>query len=410
MPELALVNGRVVTPFRTVDPGNVIVEGRFIKAVGPSARVAVPEGARTLDCTGYFVVPGFVDLHVHGGGGSEAMEGTTEALRRMARYHAAGGTTSLLPTTLCAPEAEIHRALDAIGAMQGVEHDGAEILGAHLEGPFISMSERGAQNPAFVRSASSHEVDRLLERADVIRVMTAAPEVPGGLELGQRMHAAGVLMSIGHSSAFYPDVVRAVEAGYRHVTHLYCGMSRWVNERGKKTAGVSESALLLDELSVELIADGNHVSPHMMELAIRMKGPNMTCLVTDCILAAGLPPGEYSLGGVKFVLTPTAARLADDSGNAGSILRMGEAVRNVVRMVGVSLQDAVRMASLTPARRIRMDHRKGSLSPGKDADIVILTPELDVAATIVGGRVVYCTAPEFGAACGDAQQQGGLNA
>ncbi len=386
---LLLAGGTVLTPVRRIDRGAVLITDGRIVAVDRAAVVHPPADAVVEDCSGLTVVPGFVDIHVHGGGGGDVMQGTVEALQIMSGAHACGGTTSFLATTLTAPEGQILSVLETVRAARQSTLPGAQVLGAHLEGPFLSRAQAGAQNPLHIRPPNPEEVGRLLEYAEEIRLVTAAPEIPGGLELGQRLHERGIVASIGHSDAYYPDVVRAVEAGYRHVTHLYCGMSHWVNIRGEKTAGVSEAALLLDDLTVELIADGNHVSPHMMALALKAKGVERVCLVTDALPFTGLPPGRYRLGGVDIVTTPTSARMLDDSGNAGSVATMDRLVQTMVQEVGVVLQDAVAMATVVPARVVGVDHHKGTLAPGMDGDVVVLTEGLRVAMTVVEGRVVY---------------------
>jgi N-acetylglucosamine-6-phosphate deacetylase len=390
---LALQGGTIFTPVRRLDRGVVVMLDGRIHAVGPLDGTTIPEGAAVEDCAGLLIVPGFVDIHVHGGGGGDATQGRIEGLEIMSAAHARGGTTSLLATTLSAPEGQILAALEAIRAARRMSLPGASVLGAHLEGPFISPGQAGAQDPHAIRPPHSEEIDRLLEYADVIRLVTAAPEVPGGLDLARRLVQRGIVASIGHSDAYYPDIVRAVEAGYRHVTHLYCGMSRWINVKGEKVAGVAEAALLLDDLTVEIIADGNHVSPHMIALTLKAKGPERICLVTDAIPYAGMPPGRYRLGGVDIVTTPTAARMLDDSGNAGSVATMDRVVRFMVHEVGVPLQKVLVMATMVPPRVIGEDHRKGMLSPGMDGDVTVLTEDLHVRMTVVGGHVVYRADP-----------------
>lgn len=386
---MVLAGGTVLTPLRRIERGVVVITDGCIAAVDHTAAVRWPEGTAVEDCSGMTVVPGFVDIHVHGGGGGDVMDGTLESLQIVSAAHARGGTTSFLATTLTAPEPRILSVLDAIRTARRSLMPGAEVLGAHLEGPFLSKAQAGAQNAEHIRPPSAAEVNRLLEYAPEIRVVTAAPEIPGGLELGRTLSRHGIVASIGHSDAQYPDVLKAVEAGYRHVTHLYCAMSRWVNIRGEKIAGVSESALLLDDLTVELIADGNHVSPHMMALTLKAKGTGLVCLVTDAIPFAGLPPGRYRLGGVEIVTTPTAARMPDDSGNAGSVATMVQLVRRMVQDVGVAFEDAVAMATVVPARIIGVGHRKGMLAPGMDGDAVVLTQDLHVSMTVAGGRIVF---------------------
>lgn len=387
--DLVLKGATLLTPFRKIEDGVVVITDGRIAAVDRAGSVALPADAPIEDCSGLTAVPGFVDIHVHGGGGGDVMDASVDSLQTMSAFHARGGTTSLLATTLTAAQAQILQALKVIRSAMRTPMPGAEILGAHLEGPFLSPAQAGAQSMEHIRSAQPPEIDRLLEHSEVIRIVTAAPEIPGGLELGRLLHQRGIVASIGHSDARYPDVVRAVEAGYRHVAHLFCGMSRWINVKGEKIAGVSEAALLLDDLTVELIADGNHVSTHMIALALKAKPYGKTCLVTDAIPFAGLPPGKYRLGEIEILTTPTAARMPDSSGNAGSVATMIQLIQRMVLSVGVKLQDAVAMAAAVPARVIGMDSRKGVLAPGMDGDIVVLTGDLRVAMTVVRGSIAY---------------------
>ncbi len=384
--------GTVVTPLQVLRDGALYVERGVIRAVGqiPELDRFRAEADRIVDCSGRYIVPGFIDVHVHGGGGGDTMAASVEALRTMARFHARGGTTALVATTVSADEGAIARALAAIRrARDEGEWPGAAILGAHLEGPFIAPEQAGAQNPGAIRAPSPADLDRLSDWAEIVRVITAAPEIEGGLEVGRKAAALGIVASMGHSNALYPDVVRGVAAGYRSVTHLYCGMSKWVNVRGEKMAGLAESALLIDELFVELIADGNHVPPHLIQLTYKVKGADRVCLVTDSIWAAGLPPGPYQLGGVDIVVTPTSARMADGSGNAGSVATMDMNLRNVVQLAGIGLADAIRSATWTPANLLAIHNKKGVLAPGKDADVVVLDEDLRVRLTMVAGRIVF---------------------
>lgn len=391
--DLLLLGGLVVTPFRRIKPGGVyIVDGK----IGGVGRAADFESLRTrpdlsiLDCSDCIVAPGFIDIHVHGAGGGDVMNGTTASIRTMARYHAMGGTTALLPTTLTAPTPSIAKALDAIASVQQEEAtDRAQVLGAHVEGPHIAVEQAGAQNPAHIRGATPRDIEFLTQRADSVRLVTAAPEIENGLTLGNALAHHGIVPSMGHSSAAYKEVSQALEAGYRSVTHLFCGMKPWINVRGDKRGGLVESAFLYDDLFVEMIADLNHVSAHLMQLTFKVKGADRVALITDGMWATGMPPGPYTMGGLDIIVTESAARLADDSGNAGSVATMETCVQNVVTHAGVPLADALRSAALTPAALIGADRQKGSLTPGKDGDVTVLDAHLRVRATVTSGRVVY---------------------
>jgi N-acetylglucosamine-6-phosphate deacetylase len=253
----------------------------------------------------------------------------------------------------------------------------------------VARLARTVAAPAVIRPASPVDIERVASWADIARLVTAAPEIPGGLELGRALSRAGIIPSIGHSDAFYPEVTQALESGYRSVTHLFCMLSSWRNIAGEKTLGGSESALLLDELFVELIADGRHVSGPMLQLALKSKGEERICLVTDSIWAAGLAPGQYDLGGVPIVVSKDSARLLDGSANAGSVATMDLCLRNMIDLGKATLEQAVQMGSTTPARLLGLDHRLGAVAAGMDADLVVLDRDLTVQRTVVQGRQVY---------------------
>jgi len=280
---------------RVIDNGVLIVRQGKIFDVGSEDKVKISQEGEVVDVAGRYLAPGFIDIHLHGGGGADAMDATEEAMERISAVHAKGGTTSLVLTTLT-------EAVKVIESVKGKRLPGAEVLGAHIEGPYFSMEQRGAQNPKFLKEPEPEEYMKLLNESDCILRVSAAPELRGGLELGRELKRRKILASIGHTNATYQDILAAIEAGYTHVTHIYSGMSGVRRVNGYRISGVIESTLLLDELTTEIIADGHHLPPSLMRLVVKAKGLDKVSLVTDATRAAGLGPGRYSVGGLETIV------------------------------------------------------------------------------------------------------------
>ena len=343
-------------------------------------------GNGVIDLGGNYLAPGFVDLHVHGAVGHDTMEGSKEAFAAICDYHASGGTTSLLLTTTTAPIAEIVRVLQDIEASVGII---PQILGAHVEGPFISKSRPGAQREEFICEPRSDLVDQLLEQAGPIKQMTLAPEVTGALDLIQKLRARGIRVSGGHSDAWDEEARAAFAHGMHQVTHTFNCMSTMRRRGRNRVAGLLEFAMSEPGIMCELIADGHHVSPTLVQMLYRAKGVAGIILVTDATAGAGLPEGRsFALYGKDCVVADGVCMLADKSALAGSASRMIDLVRTMVQ-IGVPLQETVRMATENPARAIGVDHRKGRLAAGMDADLIVLSPSLEIRQTFLGGRSVY---------------------
>jgi len=401
--DFCLIGGTVLTPLRIIHPGVVVVEGDRIATVSDIKNFRVKAEFREIDVSGLYVAPGFIDIHVHGGGGHDVMEGSLEALAAIAQAHAEGGTTSWLATTLTAPIDEIEKALQAIEKAMEAPPIGAKLLGAHLEGPYFHPEQAGAQNPMYLKLPNPGEYNDLLNKFSCIKRVSAAPELPGALELGQELRRRGILAAIGHSNATYQQVLKAIEVGFSHVTHIYSGMSSVRRIQAYRFAGVLEAALLLDQLTTEMIADGHHLPPSLMRLVLKVKGTERVCAVTDAIAAAGLGPGRYRLGGLDVVVEDEVpeeyeiqlgkgncvAKLVDRSAFAGSAALMNMLVRNLANFVGLPLIEAVKMATWTPARILGISHERGLLAPGMKADLVVFDDNFDVHMTIVEGKVVF---------------------
>lgn len=385
-------NGKVITPFRMIEKGTVVVENGVIVDIAEGDPPRYDSEVRVIDAAHKFISPGFIDMHTHGAGNAEVMDGTVEAIRIMCRTHAEYGTTSIVPTTPAARWEDIYRAVDAIREAQQ-NSGGAQILGVHLEGPYCSAAEKGAQNPSFIKNPDPNEYLKIFDYWEGIKIMSVAPELDGGLQLGRELRKRGILAAIAHSNANYEQVVRALENGYTHITHFYSGCSMTHRENAYRIAGVVESGYLLDELSVEIIADGRHLPASLLKLIYKVKGAGSTALVTDSTKFAGLPPEELkdikTRDGMEIIYEDEVIKLKDRSCFAGSVATTNRLVRNMVRLADVPLLQAVEMASYTPARILGVDRNKGSLAVGKDADILVFDENIGIALTMVQGKIVF---------------------
>ncbi|MFD2937445.1 N-acetylglucosamine-6-phosphate deacetylase [Spirosoma flavum] len=387
---LKVTNGTLITPFRYIRGGTIVIQDGIIQGVH-ERDIDVP-GATVLDAQGKFVAPGFVDIHVHGGGGYDFMDGTEEAFLKIAELHAQYGTTSLVPTTLTAEKEDLLHTLDVYERAKLKNNRGAAFLGIHLEGPYFALSQRGAQDPRYIRNPDPAEYEEILAYSSSIVRWSAAPELTGAIKFGQRLREKGILAAIAHTDAVYADVLEAYENGYTLATHLYSAMSGVTRRNAFRYAGAIESALLLD-MDVELITDGIHLPPPLLKLVYKIKGADRTALITDAMRAAGMPEGESILGsrtnGLPVLVEDGVAKLLDRSSFAGSVATTNQLIRNMVQLADVSLLDAVRMASTTPARIMGVGARKGSLVAGKDADLVIFDENINIETTIVNGQIIY---------------------
>ncbi|MBU9711872.1 N-acetylglucosamine-6-phosphate deacetylase [Evansella tamaricis] len=388
-----LYNGRIYTETEIIPNGYlVLAEGKIIEiAEGqPSIREEKKNDTEFIDCKGKTILPGFMDLHIHGVQGADMMDGTASALTVMKRELPKEGTTSFLATTITEDSREIEKALRQVaedGNQLGDsdEIEGAELLGVHLEGPFISSKRAGAQPEQHILPPNIDLFKQWEEASGHrIKLVTLAPEIEDGKELVSYMKERGIVASIGHSDAVYDEVKTAVETGVTHATHLFNGM-RGMHHR---EPGVAGSVLLLDEILVELIPDGIHIIPEMVDLSYRVKGEDGLVLITDAMRAKGLGQGQYQLAGQKVDVDEKQATLEDGT-LAGSILKMNDGVKNIMEFTGCTLESAVKMASSNPAKQLSIFDRKGSIATGKDADLVLVNSDMEVLLTICRGKVVY---------------------
>jgi len=387
---IALIGADIVTPATLLRGGTVLMDRGRIKAVGDA--VALPPRARKIDLAGRTLVPGYIDVHLHGAVGDDAMDDDPGALPRMSAALAMFGVTGFLATTVAAPLDLLDRRLRAVTQILDGTWAGAAVLGIRSEGPFFAADHAGAQPPASLLAPDLETCRRLIAVADgAIRIMDLAPELPGAHDLIRFLVSEAVAVSAAHSHATYDEFEAAVDAGLTHCAHLFNAMPPFHH----REPGLVGGALTDPRVTVELICDFIHLHPAAVELTRRAKGPDKIILISDAMRAAGLSDGLYDLGGQRVEVTDRRAYLVDrkhQSGEpvlAGSTLTLDLAVRNVVTRLGWPLTEAVAMATANPARLLGLEGRKGCIAPGADADLAILNPDLSVWATLVGGNFVY---------------------
>lgn len=387
---LKIINGKLITPSGVVD-GTLLTAGDKIQSISQNNIEA--SDVIEMDARGKYVSPGFIDIHVHGGGGFDFMDGTETAFLTIAETHAKYGTTSMLPTTLTGSKQQILQTLATYEAADKMNIRGAQFLGMHLEGPYLAMSQRGAQDPRYIRDPDPDEYKEILSRFSCIKRWSAAPELKGAIEFGRYIRQKGILPAIAHTDAVYEEAEEAFNNGYTLATHFYSAMSGVTRRNAFRYAGVVEAGYLIDAMDVEIIADGVHLPAPLLKLIYKIKGAARTALITDAIRAAGTDVEESVLGnkenGLKVIIEDGVAKLPDRTSFAGSVATADRLVRTMINIAGVSLPDAIRMITATPARILGIENKKGDLAAGKDADIVIFDDDINIATTIVNGQIVY---------------------
>ena len=376
-----IVGGKIVLPEAVVADKALAFDTESGKIVGLVD--AAPAGADVIDAKGGYVAPGLVDVHIHGYLGEDTCDAKPEGIKKMAYGVAANGVTSFLPTTMTVAKDEIVAALDAVRSLkeESLTWDGAEILGVHAEGPFINPSKKGAQAEENILVP---DADFILENADIIKSVTLAPEMDKDHACIKKLAADGrVLVSMGHTDATFEEAMSAARDGVNHATHLFNAMSALAH----RNPGVVGAALASENVSVEVIADTFHINPGLYSIIAKVKGDKMV-LITDCTRGGGMPDGEYTLGGQPIFLKGIECRLADGT-IAGSVLKLNNAVKNVLDHTSLPVNEVFKMASLNPASAIHCDDRIGSLEAGKDADIIITDENINIVTTIKKGRTIY---------------------
>ncbi len=395
----ALVNGRIVLPTAIVEGKALLIEdGRITDVISTDA---LGQGVPTIDVGGRLIAPGLIDIHIHGALGHSFNEPTTEAFTTILRENARRGITSLLATTATDSIENLVAVLEFAdqwmqqnaarpeqSGAKGEAHN-AQLLGVHVEGPYFSMAQRGAQDPAHIRNPDDGTPAQLLEYSDIIRILTFAPELPGALALAQQLGQLGIVAAAGHSSAREEDVLPAINAGLRHMIHLWSAQSTIIREGPWRKPGLLEVSLTDERLTGEIIADGKHLPPTLMKLAYKCLGPDRLCAISDATSGAGLPEGaRFGMGGMQYDVCDGVGMMLDRSAFAGSTTLLNQMIPILTGQVGIPLVEAIRMVSLTPARVIGVDQRKGSLETGKDADIAIFEPDFAAWRTMIGGQWV----------------------
>jgi N-acetylglucosamine-6-phosphate deacetylase len=390
--KLKIINGRIITPEKIIEKGNLLISDGIITEI--SDKEIPTKTDITVDAEENFIAPGFIDIHVHGGGGSDFMDGTVRDFLTIAETHLKYGTTALVPTTLTAEKENLLHILDTYRKALKENVKGAQFLGMHIEGPYFAMSQKGAQDPRYIRKPDKNEYSEIIKKAgDIIVRWSAAPELDGAIDFGKYLKAHDILPAIAHTDAVYEDVARAFENGYTLATHFYSAMSGITRRNAFRYAGVIESVYLIDEIDVEIIADGVHLPAPLLKLIYKIKGPGRTALITDAMRAAGMRNGESILGsrenGLKVIVEDGVAKLPDRSSFAGSVATTNRLVKTMIQIAGVPIIEAVRMMTLTPARIMKIDKHKGSITTGKDADMVIFDKDINIQTAIVKGEALY---------------------
>ncbi len=374
------LSGKVITPDGIID-GSVSFENGVISEI--------KEGVAENN---YYIAPGFIDIHLHGGGGHDFMDGTEEAFLGAAKLHASHGTATMLPTTLTCPDEELFHSFDVFRKVQKDETYGGMFYGMHLEGPYFSSKQAGAQDPKYLKNPEKAHYEEILKKGEgVIVRWSVAPELDGALELGDRLNELGICASMGHSDALYEEVLEAVKHGYTQLTHFYSGMSALVRKRGYRYPGMIESGYMIDSLKVEVICDGKHLPHSMLKYVFTAKGVDKCALVTDAMRGAGMTEGKTILGslenGQECYIEDGVAKMPGGEAFAGSIATTDRLVRNAIK-AGASLTDAVKMMTSTPASIVGIKDR-GEIVCGKRADFTVFDEDINIVAVISGGKTIY---------------------
>ena len=391
MEHFIFTNARIVLPDTILDDHYLSVKNGVIESIGkgtPDRKQL--NSCTTVDCGGQYLSPGFIDIHCHGGGGADFMDGHMEDILTAARAHLIHGTTGICPTTLTCSDEELFTFFESFRQAREATEQMPHLLGIHLEGPYFSPAQAGAQPPKYLVHPRPEHYHEILRRGqgNIVR-WSAAPELPGALELGDELAGKGIKVSMGHSDAGFEDIVNAMEHGYSQITHFYSAMSTITRKRGRRVLGLIECGYLFDRLKVEIIADGIHLPPELLKLILKCKNHDDICLVTDSMRGAGMPDGPSLLGskknGVPVIIEDGIANMPDFSSFAGSVATTDRLVRVMVQKAGLPVWEAVKMASLNPASFLGIQETYGSIQPGKSADLLIFDDDIRISSVYVSG-------------------------
>jgi len=387
------LKGAVITPKEIIKDGVVVVGDGKIVYAGVSGHMGSglepdPICATVIDCRGKYISPGFIDVHVQGAGGYDILDGTYDAVNAIAKTLAKNGVTAFLATTVYSKRGQA--LFCAVKEAMEKGTDGAEVLGTHLEGPFISPAKRGMIKPENIKKVPGtffgawHLFDIIDACDGSLKMMTIAPEIPGAIDIIKKLKKNKVVAAIGHTNATYEEALKGFDAGITHATHMFNAMSALHHRK----PGAAGAILTDDRVSAQLIADGKHLHPAVVKLVVKQKGPDKIALITDSMSAAGLPDGKYVYNGLKYEAKNGLAVYCGADTFIGTALTLNKIVKRIVDMGIVDLKDAVRMASLVPAKVLGIEKKKGSLEVGKDADIVVMDKNCNVKTTIIAGEII----------------------
>lgn len=380
-----IINAKILTPQGWLKDGSVIIRDNKILEVTNCDLAVI--GAEVIDAKGMYVVPGGVEMHVHGGGGRDFMEGTEDAFREAIAAHAKHGMTSIFPTLSSSTVPMIEKAVETCNKLMA-EKD-SPVLGLHLEGHYLNIKKAGGQMPENIKDPDPNEYIPIVENSPCLARWDAAPELPGAIQFGKYCAAKGILPAIAHTQAEFKDVKAAYEAGFTHVTHFYNAMPGFHNKREYKYEGTVESVYLLDDMTVECVADGIHVPPTILRMVYKIKGVERMALITDALACAASDSDKAF--DPRVIIEDGVCKLSDRSALAGSIATTDRLIRTMVEQVEVPLEDAIRMVSETPAKIMHVYDRKGSLAKGKDADILIMDEGLNIRCIWQMGKIIENT-------------------
>lgn len=385
MKELLLKNAKIVLRDRVIE-GDILTADGIIRDIidrKSPVKAETLEVENSIDLDGKYVVPGFIDVHIHGSNGADAMDGTAEALKTISSYIATKGTTKFLATTLTSSKEELINVLKIAADLQNKELDGATIFGVHMEGPYFDIEYKGAQNEKYMKPATEKEIKDYLDvKPGLVKMMSLSPHTEQSIETVKFLKENGVIVSVGHSAAKFNDVMKAVDAGLSHSTHTFNGM-RGINHR---EPGVAGAVLISDKINAEVIFDKVHIHPEIVRLMIKAKGTDKVVCITDAMAATGLPNGDYKLGELDVYVKDGEARLKSNDSLAGSVLTLDKAFRHVIEL-GYPIYEAVKLTSTNAA--VEFGLNAGAIEVGKEADFTILDDSYNVDMTIVNGNIKY---------------------
>ena len=385
MKELLLKNAKIVLKDRVIE-GDILTADGIIRDITDRkspVKAETLEVENSIDLDGKYVVPGFIDVHIHGSNGADAMDGTAEALKTISSYIATKGTTKFLATTLTSSKEELINVLKIAADLQNKELDGATIFGVHMEGPYFDIEYKGAQNEKYMKPATEKEIKDYLDvKPGLVKMMSLSPHTEQSIETVKFLKENGIIVSVGHSAAKFNDVMKAVDAGLSHSTHTFNGM-RGINHR---EPGVAGAVLISDKINAEVIFDKVHIHPEIVRLMIKAKGTDKVVCITDAMAATGLPNGDYKLGELDVYVKDGEARLKSNDSLAGSVLTLDKAFRHVIEL-GYPIYEAVKLTSTNAA--VEFGLNAGAIEVGKEADFTILDDSYNVDMTIVNGNIKY---------------------